>query len=108
MLKPFNPILGETFQCRVGGVPFYYEQISHHPPISAFYMKGEEFTVYGNLVAVANVGLNCASGGNGGKMHVVMGNGRRFEIGFFPGEISGLVYGHRKYGIAAKAFVLER
>lgn len=39
--KPFNPILGETFQCIIGGIPLSMEQISHHPPISAFYMKTE-------------------------------------------------------------------
>lgn len=38
MQKPFNPILGETFQAYLKGIPIYYEQISHHPPISAFYM----------------------------------------------------------------------
>ena len=37
--KPFNPILGETFECIIGGIPFYMEQISHHPPISSFYME---------------------------------------------------------------------
>ena len=35
--KPFNPILGETFEFKVGGIPIYMEQISHHPPISAGY-----------------------------------------------------------------------
>ena len=39
ILKPFNPILGETFECSFGGIPVYTEQISHHPPISAFYCK---------------------------------------------------------------------
>ena len=29
--KPFNPILGETCECTIGGIPFYMEQISHHP-----------------------------------------------------------------------------
>jgi hypothetical protein len=38
MLKPFNPILGETFQAYLGGIPLSYEQISHHPPISSYYM----------------------------------------------------------------------
>ena len=38
MQKPFNPILGETFQCFLKGIPLCYEQISHHPPISAYYM----------------------------------------------------------------------
>lgn len=22
--KPFNPILGETFECTIGGIPFYF------------------------------------------------------------------------------------
>lgn len=43
ILKPFNPILGETFQASIGGIPIYLEQISHHPPITAFYMKTTRF-----------------------------------------------------------------
>lgn len=85
MLKPFNPILGETFQAYIGGVPICYEQISHHPPISAYSMSCDEFTIYGNLVAVANVSLNSGSGGNAGKMNIVMKNGNKFEVSFFPG-----------------------
>lgn len=41
--KPFNPILGETLEATIGGIPFYMEQISHHPPISYFYMKNDKF-----------------------------------------------------------------
>ncbi|KIH53962.1 hypothetical protein ANCDUO_15893 [Ancylostoma duodenale] len=59
--KPYNPILGETFRCRynVPGLPnsgkktedgpfpgsdenqltFIAEQVSHHPPVSAFYAE---------------------------------------------------------------------
>lgn len=39
MNKPFNPILGETFSCKIGGIPIYFEQVSHHPPISNFYVR---------------------------------------------------------------------
>lgn len=40
--KPYNPVLGEFFRCRYdypdGTKGFYIaEQVSHHPPISAFY-----------------------------------------------------------------------
>ena len=38
MHKPFNPILGETFQGVIGDYEIAIEQISHHPPISAFEM----------------------------------------------------------------------
>lgn len=39
--KPFNPILGETWQAALhDGTEIFMEQISHHPPISAFQMTG--------------------------------------------------------------------
>lgn len=35
--KPFNPILGETYQAKyANGVEVYCEQISHHPPVSSW------------------------------------------------------------------------
>ncbi|KAF5838590.1 hypothetical protein DUNSADRAFT_2574 [Dunaliella salina] len=41
--KPFNPILGETWQAKLEPeeITIAMEQISHHPPISAFYMEGQ-------------------------------------------------------------------
>ncbi|TFY66232.1 hypothetical protein EVG20_g4853 [Dentipellis fragilis] len=40
--KPYNPVLGEFFRCRydyANGTQGFYiaEQVSHHPPVSAFY-----------------------------------------------------------------------
>ncbi|XP_040570117.1 oxysterol-binding protein-related protein 8 isoform X3 [Lepeophtheirus salmonis] len=45
--KPYNPILGETFRCYWehpnGSQTFYLaEQVSHHPPISAFYVSNRQ------------------------------------------------------------------
>ena len=47
MEKPFNPILGETFQGWINGCPVYVEQISHHPPIAAFILFGRGYKVTG-------------------------------------------------------------
>lgn len=42
--KPFNPILGETYELtNHGGINFIAEQISHHPPISAAHAENEHF-----------------------------------------------------------------
>jgi len=42
-LKPFNPLLGETFQGQFDdGSKIYAEHISHHPTLSTFYLKGRE------------------------------------------------------------------
>lgn len=46
--KPYNPIIGETFRCmwahpKTNSKTFYIaEQVSHHPPISAFYVSNRK------------------------------------------------------------------
>ncbi|XP_050211403.1 oxysterol-binding protein-related protein 3B-like [Mercurialis annua] len=43
--KPFNPILGETYEMvNHGDLTFISEQVSHHPPISAGHAENEHFT----------------------------------------------------------------
>ncbi|KAL1546332.1 Oxysterol-binding protein-related protein 3A [Salvia divinorum] len=42
--KPFNPILGETYELvNHGGITFIAEQVSHHPPMSAAHAENEHF-----------------------------------------------------------------
>ena len=38
--KPFNPLLGETYEYVTDKYRFFSEQVSHHPPISAFVCEG--------------------------------------------------------------------
>lgn len=54
--KPYNPILGEFFRCQYeypdGSRGFYVsEQVSHHPPISAFYYVSpvNQIEIWGDL-----------------------------------------------------------
>lgn len=60
--KPFNPILGETYQGWINGNPIYLEQISHHPPISAFYMSGKGYKLYGSFELTASMSPNSVVG----------------------------------------------
>ena len=62
--KPFNPILGETYQGFIDGCPVYADQISHHPPITAYYMLGRGYKIYGSIEAKVNLHLNSADGIN--------------------------------------------
>ncbi|XP_037549045.1 oxysterol-binding protein-related protein 3 [Nematolebias whitei] len=43
--KPFNPVLGETYECaRLDkGFRFIAEQVSHHPPVSACHADSKNF-----------------------------------------------------------------
>ncbi|XP_043840002.1 oxysterol-binding protein-related protein 2 isoform X3 [Dromiciops gliroides] len=51
--KPFNPLLGETYELIRDdlGFRFISEQVSHHPPISAFYSEGltQDFIFHGSI-----------------------------------------------------------
>ncbi|XP_076674874.1 oxysterol-binding protein-related protein 8 isoform X2 [Andrena cerasifolii] len=56
--KPYNPLLGETFRCywqhSNGSRTFYIaEQLSHHPPISGFYVTNRQdgFTISATIIA---------------------------------------------------------
>ena len=47
--KPFNPILGETYQGKIGDdLDVYCEQISHHPPITYTYLDSPHYTIDGS------------------------------------------------------------
>lgn len=46
LLKPFNPLLGETFELEKDGFRVISEQVSHHPPISAIHCDHPEFSFY--------------------------------------------------------------
>jgi oxysterol-binding protein 1 len=41
--KPFNPLLGETFEFSTASMRFVAEQVSHHPPITAGHMEGADW-----------------------------------------------------------------
>uniref|UniRef100_A0A8C0RYI7 Oxysterol-binding protein n=1 Tax=Canis lupus familiaris TaxID=9615 RepID=A0A8C0RYI7_CANLF len=57
--KPYNPILGETFRCcwfhpQTNSHTFYIaEQVSHHPPVSAFHVSNRKdgFCISGSITA---------------------------------------------------------
>ena len=61
--KPYNPVLGEVFRTMwIGenGSKTHYvaEQVSHHPPISAFYISNREDGWVGNGTVTFSVSFN--------------------------------------------------
>jgi len=60
MMKPYNPVLGELLVARGGGIGLAWqaciEQVSHHPPLTAFHVEGHAgggaFRHYGSSGAV--------------------------------------------------------
>jgi hypothetical protein len=46
--KPFNPLLGETFEMKSSNWKFIAEQVSHHPPISACHIDSPRYQLWMN------------------------------------------------------------
>lgn len=49
--KPFNPLLGETYELEREEFRIVCEQVSHHPPVSAFHAEGKnkEWSFHGSI-----------------------------------------------------------
>ncbi|XP_067010631.1 oxysterol-binding protein-related protein 2 isoform X2 [Anabrus simplex] len=47
--KPFNPLLGETYELEREEFRVVCEQVSHHPPVSAFHAEGKDFIFHGSI-----------------------------------------------------------
>ncbi|TNN15308.1 Oxysterol-binding protein-related protein isoform 2 [Schistosoma japonicum] len=43
--KPFNPLLGETYELHYNNFVFVAEQVSHHPPITAFHVESNSYNL---------------------------------------------------------------
>lgn len=93
--KPFNPILGETFQTKIGKADIYLEQTSHHPPIYNIYVKHPEFTAFGYSQMEASAGPNTMTAVNLGKFYLKYNDGvlHKFHVPKFI--LSGLMLGKR-------------
>lgn len=44
--KPFNSLLGETYELVTTKYRYISEQVSHHPPITAFHCESSQYDVF--------------------------------------------------------------
>jgi len=109
--KPYNPILGERFDCDwdlgEGGVTrFKAEQVTHHPPRSAYYIENSTAGVYWN-------GDNCTRSGFQGTSASVKNDGlsimwlpghkETYAMTFPDGYIRGLILGPLRFEMGTYA-----
>jgi len=107
-LKPFNPILGETFQSKINDCQFYLEQTSHHPPIFNFYIIGENFKIYGYNESEVSTGANSVKAIYKGKFTVEYKDGVKHEISFPMFKLSGTLMRERKLKYKETMMVADR
>ncbi|CAD8094503.1 unnamed protein product [Paramecium sonneborni] len=106
--KPFNPILGETFQGFYDNCPIYCEQISHHPPICAIQMFGRQYRIDAQLELIANFNSNSVVGRNIGTLKITFENPHQVVlITLAPGSLNGTTYGDKVMNYLEKQFIID-
>lgn len=107
--KPFNPILGETYQGVIGNMQISLEQISHHPPIASIFIKTKDFEISGNFDIVVDMGLNSAYSKVSNWLQVkIFKTKTEYFVKIPDVELGGLAYGVRTLKITNKCFVYEK
>lgn len=106
-LKPFNPIWGETFQCKIGDTKLYLEHSCHHPPIYHFLHLGQHFKSYGYQEPKASTGANSIYGKTLGFYMVEYKDGVKHLI--YPCDLSmnGTLIGERTFAIVGKFYIVD-
>jgi len=98
--KPFNPILGETFQGSFSdGSHVYLEQTSHHPPISSFQMIGPNgiYHLHGSQEFTASLRANSIVGAQVGPTFIDFLDGSRIVYHVPQALVRGTVLGDRNF-----------
>jgi hypothetical protein len=93
--KPFNPLLGETYQGLINQCPIYLEQISHHPPISSYFFVGRGYKAFGQIEPKIDVGLNVGRGYSDRPHRIIYDDGSIIQLCFIRLALHGIMYGER-------------
>ena len=108
-VKPFNPIIGETFQCRIGTLDIYIEQTVNHPITLNIYCKDIKgnFIIYGHLITDASVYINTLYSTRLGKCFIKFKDGTLFQVRLPPIVLKGISMGDRIYNYYNKCMVQD-
>ena len=94
--KPFNPLLGETFQATLAdGTTIDCEHTSHHPPISNYYITNPHYKIYGSLTINGEIHANSINAFNEGWGTVEFKDGNKIKFSLPNLYVWGLVMGSR-------------
>jgi hypothetical protein len=95
--KPFNPIIGETYEAYFPDfdIPIYFEQASHHPPISNWQVDGKDWNFTGYAGVYASARGNSLRGKQTGSHKIDFLDGTVITYTHPTVSLSGLIWGAR-------------
>ena len=130
--KPFNPIIGETWQSEIyppeycfknkdnnkeleyceidksNSTKVYAEQTSHHPPVFNFYVKNENYICHGYRSFEATANGNTVNARLNGPFIIDYKDGTRIESRFCKFYMQGVMMGKRLFSYEGNLVIEDK
>ena len=109
-VKPFNPIIGETFQCRIGNLKLFLEQTVNHPITANFYGIDDDKTyeMFGYQITDASVTPNTCMATRLGLYYIkIIKDNTLYRIRIPDALVRGTTIGDRMFSYENKCLVMD-
>ena len=108
-VKPFNPIIGETSQVRIGTMRLYIEHTVNHPITSNFYGIEDNnlFKIYGFTIVDAVTGANNVLAQRLGKFFIEFNDGQKFQFKIPATLLQGTIMGDRLWNYVHNMLIID-
>ena len=109
-VKPFNPLIGETFQCRIGNLKIYLEHTVNHPITANFYAIDDDkiYEMFGYQITDASVTPNTCMATRLGLYYIrFIKDNTLFRIRIPDALVRGITMGDRMFSYENKCLVID-
>ena len=109
-VKPFNPIIGETFQCRIGNLKIYLEHTANHPITANFYAIDDDrlYEMFGYQITDASVTPTTCMATRLGLYYIrFIKDNTIFRIRIPDALVRGTTVGDRLFSYENKCLVID-
>lgn len=108
-IKPFNPLLGETYQTKIGNLNCYFEQTMINPPTTNIYCIDSDglYKVYGHISIYTKTGISSCKVLKLGNIYVEYENGQKYKIYYPSYYIGGITIGKRSFNVNDSSLIVD-
>ena len=107
--QPFKPVVGETFQCRIGDFSLYLENTTSEALINNFYGFDDNRTykIYGYLIYDISTNPTGIVASKVGNYYVEFKDGSKYLLRIPNATLKGVSLGERTYNYTEKALIYD-
>ena len=107
--QPFKPVIGETFQCRIGNFVLYIENTKSEPLINSFYGYDDDknYKIYGYQISDISTMPNSVIASKVGRYYIEFKDGSKYLIRLPNTTLKGISMGDRTFNYTEKSLIYD-